>query len=111
MELEEDEVEEANHDLLQAGGNVHQLIQAAQQEHLNAQKQRRRRARRPCPSALAEADGMVGQARAWLELHRKRQVLEQAREHTADSAAALAAERASAGPNSSPPSRACRSPH
>jgi hypothetical protein len=72
VELEEDEVAEANHDLLQAGGNVHQLIQTAQQEHINAQRNAAAAPVAPPASGLAILHGMFGQARAWLELNRKR---------------------------------------
>ena len=93
-ELEEDEVEEANHDLLQAGGNVHQLIQAAQQEHVNAQRTAAATPAVPEAGALAKLHGMVGQARAWLELNRKRHLLQEAQQRAAESATQLAAERA-----------------
>jgi small-conductance mechanosensitive channel len=92
VDLEEDEVAEADHDLLQAGGNVHQLIQIAQQEHLNAQKNATA-APAPPPGAFAVLHGMFGQAREWLALHRKRTQLRAAGEHAAVSAAQLAAER------------------
>ena len=94
VELEEDEVEEANHDLLQAGGNVHQLIQAAQQEHLNAQRSAAISAPAPPAGALAILHGMFGQGRAWLALNRKRGMLREAQRQATDSAAQLAAERA-----------------
>jgi small-conductance mechanosensitive channel len=94
-ELSEDEVAEADHDLLQAGGNVHQLIQAAQQEHLNAQKNAAAVPAAPPASALANLNGMVGQARAWITLHQKRRMLGDAQRNAADSATKLAAERAS----------------
>ena len=94
VELEEDEVAEANHDLLQAGGNVHQLIQAAQQEHLNAQRRAAAAAPAPPAGALAILHGMFGQARAWLALNRKRDLLQEAQQQAAGSAARLVAERA-----------------
>ena len=95
VELEEDEVAEADHDLLQAGGNVHQLIQAAQQEHLNAQRNAAAAPVAPPAGGLAILHGMFGQARAWLELNRKRRLLREAQQHAADSATQLVAERAS----------------
>jgi small-conductance mechanosensitive channel len=98
VELEADEVEEANHDLLQAGGNVHQLIQAAQQEHVNTQRNAAATAAatvRAAPSGvLTRFHGMVGLARAWLALNGKREMLQNAQQHAADSATQLASERA-----------------
>ena len=40
LELDKDEVAAANHDLLQAGGNVHQRIQKMMQDHTNAANSR-----------------------------------------------------------------------
>ena len=95
VELEADEVEEANHDLLQAGGNVHQLLQAAQKEHIDAQRNAAAAPAVPATSAFAILHGMVGEARAWLTLRRKRHALQAAQRGAADSATTLAAERAS----------------
>jgi len=92
LELEQDEVQEANDDLLRAGGNVHQRLQMLQEEHQAAA-----RAAPPPPptaSALGTLKGMVGEARQWWSLHRKQNWLEVARQHALDSAAQLAAERA-----------------
>jgi small-conductance mechanosensitive channel len=93
LELEQDEVQEANDDLLRAGGNVHQRLQMMQEEHQAAA----RAAPPPLPptaSALGTLKGMVGEARQWWSLHRKHNWLEVARQHALESAAQLAAERA-----------------
>ena len=91
-ELVQDEVQEANSDLLQAGGNVHQRIQMMQQEHDATE---RNAAATPASTAspLGSLRGLVGQVRQWLALSEKRRALAQARRHAADSAAQLATER------------------
>ena len=38
IEIEKDEIDEANDDLMAAGGNVHQRIQKAQEEHEAAER-------------------------------------------------------------------------
>jgi small-conductance mechanosensitive channel len=95
IELEKDEIEEANNDLLLAGGNVHQRIQKAQEEHTAAERNNPL----PPPAAAAPATaasslhGMVAQLRQWLALHSKRAALEQARHDAQASAAKLAEQR------------------
>jgi small-conductance mechanosensitive channel len=92
--LEQDELAEANEDLLQAGGNVHQRIQQMQQEHEAAEH-----AAAALPAAAAAAGalgnlkGMVGELRQWWALRRKQRWLGWAREHVAASADELAGER------------------
>ncbi len=94
VELEEDEVEEANQDLLQSGGNAHQLIQAAQQDHVNAEKNAAAiTTLTQAPSALANLHGMVGEMRAWFGLRQKRETLRDEARRVAASADSLAAER------------------
>jgi small-conductance mechanosensitive channel len=93
IELEKDEIDEANNDLLAAGGNVHQRIQKAQEEHTAAERNT------PPPTAtgpattLSSLHGMVAQLRQWLALHTKRAALEEARHEAASGAAKLAAQR------------------
>lgn len=93
VELEQDEVEEANNDLLEAGGNVHQRIQLAQQEHAAALRNANAVAAATPPSPRAILHGMVGQLRQWWALQQKRQLLQEARDSAANSAARLSAER------------------
>jgi small-conductance mechanosensitive channel len=93
VELEQDEADEANSDLLQAGGNVHQRIQQMQQEHQAAEHAA---ASLPPPATsgtLSQLKGMVGETRQWLALRRKQRWLNWAREHVSASADQLAAER------------------
>jgi len=93
IELEKDEIDEANNDLLAAGGNVHQRIQKAQEEHTAAERNT------PPPTAtspattLSSLHGMVAQLRQWLALHTKRAELEEARHEATTSAAKLTAQR------------------
>ena len=92
-ELEQDEVQEANADLLEAGGNLHQRIQMMQQEH-EATMHAAAAAPAPSASPLGALHGLVGQVRRWLVLRAKRREVAAAARHAADSAAQLAAERA-----------------
>ena len=81
IEIEKDEIEEANDDLMAAGGNVHQRIQNAQEEHLAAERNTAPPAPVPTVSAtaLSSLHGMVAQVRQWLGLRGKRTALEEAR--------------------------------
>jgi small-conductance mechanosensitive channel len=84
-------VQQANEDLLQAGGNAHQRIQMMQQEH--AATERAASAAAPVGRSLAGAQGMVGKVRQWLSLRDKRRWLDEAQRAVRESAARLAAER------------------
>ncbi len=94
IEIEKDEIEEANDDLMAAGGNVHQRIQAAQEEHLAAERDSA-----PSPqahtsaSALSSLHGMVAQMRQWLGLRGKRSALEAAGREVVEGAAKLTSQR------------------
>jgi small-conductance mechanosensitive channel len=92
--LEQDEIQEANEQLLQAGGNVHQRIQTMQQEHQAAERKAASAAPAATEDALTRLKGMVGQMRQWLTLHRKERWLDWARAHVSESADQLAVERA-----------------
>jgi Mechanosensitive ion channel len=92
QELDQDEVTQANDDLMQAGGNVHQRIQMMQQEHEATEHQRQAAAQAPEASALGNLKGLVGKVREWLALHRKRRWLGKAEAHAAESATQLAAQ-------------------
>ena len=93
IEIEKDEIEEANDDLMAAGGNVHQRIQNAQEEHRAAERDSAPSAPVATASALSSLHGMVAQVRQWLGLRHKRNALEEASHEVAAGAAKLAAER------------------
>jgi small-conductance mechanosensitive channel len=93
IELEKDEIDEANDDLLAAGGNVHQRIQKAQEEHTAAERNTPAPAAAVPAAALSSLHGMVAQLREWLALHTKRAALKDARHDATTSAAKLAAQR------------------
>jgi small-conductance mechanosensitive channel len=92
--LEQDEIQEANEQLLQAGGNVHQRIQTMQQEHQAAERNTTPAVAPSQENAITRLKGMAGHLRQWLTLHRKERWLGWAREHVSASADQLAAERA-----------------
>ncbi len=95
VELGQDVIQEANQDLMQAGGNVHQRIQMMQQEH--EATEHNAAASAPAaqpPGALGSLRGVVGQLREWLTLREKRRWLLEARAAVSASADQLAAERA-----------------
>ena len=93
MELEQDEVQQANQDLLQAGGNAHQRIQMMQQEH-DAAEHAAAAVAAPAVSPLAGLRGMAGRVRVWLALRNKRRWLADAQHQARESADELATERA-----------------
>ena len=94
VELDKDQIEDANNDLLAAGGNVHQRIQKAQEDHAAAE----RNTPEPAPAAvttlMANLHGMVAQIREWLTLHGKRRELQRARADLIASVAKLTTQRA-----------------
>src|SRR4029077_19934792 len=79
IEIEKDEIQEGDDDLMAAGGDVHQRIQKAQEEHLAAERNTPPPALTPTASAsaLSSLHGMVAQLREWLHLRAKRVALEQ----------------------------------
>jgi small-conductance mechanosensitive channel len=93
LELQQDAVQEANDDLLQAGGNAHQRIQMMQQEHEATEHNAAAAAPAATPNALSMLQGMVGDLRAWLALHRKRGWLAEAQEQVDTSIKQLMQER------------------
>jgi hypothetical protein len=94
VELDKDQIEDANNDLLAAGGNVHQRIQKAQEDHAAAERNL------SAPEAIAPATlvtnlhGMVAQIRQWLTLRGKRRELQRARATVSASVEKLTAQRA-----------------
>jgi small-conductance mechanosensitive channel len=93
IEIEKDEIEEANDDLMAAGGNIHQRIQSAQEEHLAAERDTAPPASVPKGSALSSLHGMVAQVRQWLGLRGKRRALEDAGREVVEGAAKLTTQR------------------
>jgi small-conductance mechanosensitive channel len=93
LELQQDAVQEASDDLLQAGGNAHQRIQMMQQEHEATEHNAAAAAPAATPNALSMLQGMVGDVREWLALHRKRRWLAEAQEQVDASLKQLTQER------------------
>jgi small-conductance mechanosensitive channel len=93
LELSQEEVQQLNYDLLQAGGNVHQRIQMMQQEHEAAEHNLTQTTTAAATTALGSLRGMVGQMREWLALHDKGRWLAEAQQQASTSAGELAAER------------------
>jgi small-conductance mechanosensitive channel len=95
VELDKDQIEDANNDLMAAGGNVHQRIQKAQEEHAAAERNLAApEAVAPATALVANLHGMVAQIRQWLTLRGKRRSLQQARSEVSASVAKLTAQRA-----------------
>ncbi len=74
LDLDKDEVEEADQDLLAAGGNPQQRIEAMVQEH-DAQVKARAAAAPAAVPPAAERRGSLAQLRDWLKLRQKLQQL------------------------------------
>ena len=92
LDLDRDEVEEANQDLLEAGGNLHQRIQTTIQEHAAAQHNRPA-ATVAGPDPLASLHGLVRRLRQWVALRTREHWLIEAGRQAATTAAQLSAER------------------
>ncbi|MBS0366205.1 MAG: mechanosensitive ion channel [Proteobacteria bacterium] len=91
VDLDEYAVEQADESLLQAGGNVHQRIQAMQRQIEAGDKNRPAAALAPDP--LASAQGVVGRTRQWLALRERREAVESARADVARSVVQLSTSR------------------
>jgi len=91
QQLDQDEVTQDNDDLMRAGGDEHQRIQAMRQEH-EAAAQRRLAAPAAETNALGSLNGLVGKVRQWMTLHRKERWLGKAQAHAAESAGQLEAD-------------------
>ena len=89
QQLDQDEVTQANDDLMRAGGNEHQRIQTMQQEHEAAARNRAATAA-PAANPLTDLSGLVGKVRQWMALRRKQRWLGHAAAHATESAAQLA---------------------
>jgi small-conductance mechanosensitive channel len=95
-DLDNDELEEANQDLLAAGGNPQQRIEAMVQEH-DAQVKARSTAAPAATNAVnaAVGGGSLRQFRDWLRLRRKLQQLAAAEESARQKAQTLSEQRSS----------------
>jgi small-conductance mechanosensitive channel len=91
LELDKDEVAEANQDLLQAGGNLHQRIQTMMQEHAAAGKEPPPSA--AAPTSLTGSQGLVHSIRKWSALRLKREWLSYAGSQALANATRLGADR------------------
>jgi small-conductance mechanosensitive channel len=92
LDLDKDELEDANQDLLEAGGNPQKRIEALQQEH---EAQVTAHAVPPINAAAALGQhGSLSRFVEWLHLRQKQQELEDAQSNAAQKAADVAARRA-----------------
>jgi small-conductance mechanosensitive channel len=91
LELDQDEVEETNQELAEAGGNVHQRIQAMMQQHAAGEQKAAPVA--PTPDPLANLHGLARRVRLLVSMRDRRREVDEAREHITDSLSALAASR------------------
>ncbi len=91
QQLDQDEVAQANDDLLRAGGNEHQRIAKMQEDH-EAAAQRRLEAPTPAATGVGTLRGLVGEVRQWMALHHRVYWLGKAQAHATESAAQLEAE-------------------
>jgi small-conductance mechanosensitive channel len=95
VELDKDQIEDANNDLLAAGGNVHQRIQKAQEEHAAAERNLTApEVVAPATALVANLHGMVAQIRQWLTLRGQRRELQRARADVTASVVKLTTQRA-----------------
>jgi small-conductance mechanosensitive channel len=91
LDLDKDELEEANQDLVEAGGNPQKRIEALEQEH---DAQVKARVAAPVPAAAAAPQhGSLSRFVEWLHLRQKQQQLGDAQSSAAEKAAKLAAQR------------------
>lgn len=92
LALDKDELDEANQDLVDAGGNPQQQIAAMVQEH-EAQTKAHPTAALLQAVSVTEQQGSLGKFRAWRQLRQKRLDLDEARTNSAQKAQALALRR------------------
>ena len=94
LELDKDEVAAANHDLMQAGGNMHQRIQKMMQDHTNAANSRAAAAAAvPAADPLSKLHGLAERIREWLALRKKQRFLQFAGSQATSTAAQLSEKR------------------
>ena len=92
LDLDKDELEEANQDLVAAGGNPQQRIEAMVQEH-DAQVKARAAAAPAAASTAAGQRGSLREFRDWLQLRRKMEQLAEAEDDAQQKAQTLSAQR------------------
>jgi small-conductance mechanosensitive channel len=92
LDLDKDELEEANQDLVEAGGNPQKQIEALEQEH-DAQVKARTAAPVVAPAAAGQ-HGSLSRFVEWLHLRQKQQEINEAQASAAQKAATLVARRA-----------------
>jgi small-conductance mechanosensitive channel len=91
LELDKDELDEANQDLVDAGGNPRQQIEAMVQEH-DAQT-KAHPATAALPAASESQSGSLGKFRDWRQLNQKQQELEDAAAAASQKAQTLSTRR------------------
>lgn len=92
LELDQYEIEEANQDLDDVGGNLRQRIEAESQEREQQEKLRAASAAAPAAPETPRG-GLIGAFRQWRTLSRTRQQLQDAQQQAAALGAALARDR------------------
>ena len=93
LDLDKDEVEAADQDLVAAGGNPQQRIEALLQEH---EAQVKAHAAAPAPTladASVQPSGALPKLRAWLKLRQKHELLMLAMQHARERAESLMSQR------------------
>ena len=98
LDLDKDELDEANQDLVDAGGNPRQQIEAMVQEH-EAQTKAHPMPTFPPAGAVVQKQGSLGKFREWRQLRLKLQELDDARIGAAQKAQALGTRRAQLAAN------------
>ena len=94
LELDQDEVQEANEDLMDSGGNLHQRIQQMMQQH-SATEQKVTAVPVRSTDPLANLRGLARRVARWFELRDRQQSVEDARQQVLDSVDRLGADRRS----------------
>ena len=98
LSLDKDELDEANQDLVEAGGNPQQQIEAMVQEH-EAQTKAHPPAAPPQAGTTDQQQGSLGKFRQWRQLRQKRLDLDDARSFAVQKAQALGSRRAQLAAN------------
>ena len=94
LELDQDEVQEANEDLMDSGGNLHQRVQQMMQQH-SATEQKVAAVPVRSTDPLANLRGLARRVARWFELRDRQQSVEDARQQVLDSVDRLGADRQS----------------